>query len=217
VISLTVASNFDFKSTEYCELFRASNATAFQHPDWLDPFYRILAPAHSAEPQIVIGRDEVSGELLLILPLVRAGTSVEYAFLDVTDYACPVMRLEATQTGGLLPTRLRAAIGGGSLRIAPVREEHAADWRLLLGFDAKQLPFRAHSMPVAMTDPGGKPLHFSARRRNDLTRKANRLGRLELEVVRGDAIAKTFAEARIFPGRPVRKRSPATRPRPRIL
>ena len=192
MIDLSVTSRFDFHSTEYGELLQASNATAFQHADWLDAFYRILAPAHRIEPHIVVCRDARSGELLLVLPLIRTGRSPEYAFLGVTDYACPVIHPKVL-VASALPAALRQMIGG-PLTIRPVREEHVADWRVLLGVDPKMLPFSAHEMPVA----GGKNAHFSARRRNDLARKANRLGGLGLEVVRGDAIAEAFGQARAF-------------------
>ena len=191
MIDLSVTSRFDFHAAEYGELLRASNATAFQHADWLDAFYRILAPAHGVDQHIVVGRDERSGELLLVLPLIRTGKSLQYAFLGVTDYACPVMSAGAVRS--ILPAALRQMIDG-PLTITPVREEHVADWRMLLGLDPKPLPFGAHAMPVASS----RPTHFSARRRNDLARKANRLGGLELEVVRGEAIAEAFGQARAF-------------------
>ena len=49
-----------------------------------------MVPAECIEPLTVTGHSP-SGELVLAVPLVRrAGrTSVEYAFLGVTDYACP--------------------------------------------------------------------------------------------------------------------------------
>lgn len=191
---LSVVSSFDFGSDEYRNLLAASNATAFQHPDWLGPFYDILVPAHGVEPYIVVGRD--AGELQLVLPLIRSGASVQYAFLDVTDYACPVMRPLAQPTESTLPARLRLALDGAPLTISPVHHEHVADWRTLLGSEPMQLPFQAHSLPVILS--GDRPQHFSARRRNDLSRKASRLGPLKLEIVHGDAITKTFAEAQAF-------------------
>ena len=196
MIDLSVASSFDFGSAEYRELLAASNATAFQHPDWLGPFYRMLVPAHGVEPHIVVGRD--AGALQLVLPLTRCATSVDYAFLDVTDYACPVMRPGALEAVAALPAKLRAALGGATLTISPVHQEHVANWRMLLGVEPRQLPFSAHSLPVAGSSPGGTPRHFSARRRNDLGRKASRLGPLELEIVHGNAIAQLFVEAQAF-------------------
>ena len=109
-VILLAASDFDFRSGEYRELLIASNATAFQHPDWLEPFYRIFVPAHEVESLVVIGRNECSGRLDLVLPLIRSVTSVDYAFLDVTDYACPVLRT-GVQVADKLPAELRAVTG----------------------------------------------------------------------------------------------------------
>lgn len=194
MIDLSILSEFDFGSAEYAELLAASNATAFQHPDWLDPFYRILAPAHAVEAHILVGRDRSSQQLQLVLPMIKTGTSVEYAFLGVTDYACPIMRRGALTGGGAGAGDIIPALGGSALDIAPVRLEHVAEWRMLLGVDPKPLPFKAHAMPVG---PDGTR-HLSGRRRNDLARKARRLGRLQLEMVVGPAIDDAFAEARTF-------------------
>lgn len=196
MIDISVASSFDFASAEYRALLAASNATAFQHPDWLCPFYNILVPAHGVEPLVVVGRDQAGGELQLVLPLVRSGASIRYAFLDVTDYACPVMRPTIASRAGALPDKLRAALDGAPLVVSPVHQEHAADWQALLGVEPTRLPFQAHFLPLARS--GGRPAHFSARRRNDLARKAGRLGALDFEIVHGDAIAEAFAEAQAF-------------------
>lgn len=189
---------FDFHSDEYRKLLQASNATAFQHPDWLDPLYRILAPVDGNEPHIVIGRDQASDMLQLVLPMIRAGTSVQYAFLGVTDYACPIMRRDTVKAAGGLAGRLRKVIDGRPLDISPVRGEHVEEWREILGFDPRPLPFMAHSMTVTTARQEGGLPYFSSRRRNDLARKANRLGRLDLELVRGEAIADIFLEAQTW-------------------
>lgn len=194
MIDLSILREFDFGSAEYAELLAASSATAFQHPDWLEPFYRILAPAHAVAPHILVGRDRSSRQLQLVLPMVTAGASVEYAFLGVTDYACPVMRPGVSNGGWTAATEIRAALGGRTPVVGPVRLEHVAEWRVLLGVDPEPLPFRAHAMPAG---PRGKP-HFSGRRRNDLARKARQLGPLRLELVGGAAIGDAFAEAQTF-------------------
>jgi hypothetical protein len=214
VIDLSLTSSFDFGSAEYRKLLAASNATAFQHPDWLGPFYDILVPAHGVEPYIVVGHD--AGELQLVLPLVRSGAAIQYAFLDVTDYACPVMRPGATQAHSALSAELLSAVGGGPLTISPVHKEHVVDWQMLLGLEPSLLPFNAHALPVAVS-AGGRPQHFSARRRNDLARKANRLGQIELEVIRGARHRRRLCRGAGIPARPLRERSLATRPRLGIL
>ena len=196
-VILSAANDFDFGSGEYRELLLSSNATAFQHPDWLEPFYRILVPANGVEPLMVTGRDRASGRLDLVLPLVRSATSIDYAFLDVTDYACPVMR-SGVQVVDTLPAELRAVTGGRALRIAPVRHEHVAQWRTLLNEQPDQLPFSAHSMHVPLHGTAHGRANFSARRRNDLARKARRLGPLEMHILHDDAIAEALLEAQML-------------------
>ena len=85
---------FDFSSQEYAELFDGSDATAFQHPLWLDTLYRKLAPAAAAKPLIVTIRRRATGELAMVLPLLRVPRgpmrTVEFADLRVSDYLTPV-------------------------------------------------------------------------------------------------------------------------------
>ncbi|WP_454620878.1 GNAT family N-acetyltransferase [Bradyrhizobium cenepequi] len=85
---------FDFSSQEYAELFDGSDATAFQHPLWLDTLYRKLAPAAAAKPLIVTIRRRATGKLAMVLPLLRVPRgpmrTVEFADLRVSDYLTPV-------------------------------------------------------------------------------------------------------------------------------
>ncbi|WP_407150729.1 GNAT family N-acetyltransferase [Bradyrhizobium sp. ORS 86] len=85
---------FDFLSEEYAELFKDSDATAFQHPIWLSSLYGKLAPAMAAKPLVVVVRRRATGELAAILPLVRLRRgpmrTVEFADLRVSDYLAPV-------------------------------------------------------------------------------------------------------------------------------
>ncbi|TIR63470.1 MAG: cellulose biosynthesis protein CelD, partial [Mesorhizobium sp.] len=39
MFEVTAEDAFDFRSTEYAELFASSAATAFQHPIWLAQLY----------------------------------------------------------------------------------------------------------------------------------------------------------------------------------
>ncbi|MGY3617678.1 GNAT family N-acetyltransferase [Bradyrhizobium sp. USDA 10063] len=85
---------FDFLSQEYAELFDGSDATAFQHPVWLDTLYRKLAPAAAAKPLVIVIRYRASGTLAMVLPLLRVPRgpmqTVEFADLRVSDYLTPV-------------------------------------------------------------------------------------------------------------------------------
>jgi CelD/BcsL family acetyltransferase involved in cellulose biosynthesis len=85
---------FDFLSDEYAELFLHSQATAFQHPVWLDRLYARLAPHVGAQPLIITVRSRADGRLAMVLPLLRrrrgAMRAVEFADLQVSDYVSPV-------------------------------------------------------------------------------------------------------------------------------
>ncbi|QPF86136.1 GNAT family N-acetyltransferase [Bradyrhizobium genosp. L] len=85
---------FDFLSEEYADLFEGSDATAFQHPLWLDSLYRKLAPAMAAKPLIVLVRRRATGALAAVLPLLRVRRgpmrTIEFADLRVSDYLAPV-------------------------------------------------------------------------------------------------------------------------------
>jgi len=83
--------SFDFLSDEYAELFLHSQATAFQHPVWLDRLYAKLAPHVGAQPLIMTVRSRADGRLALLLPLLRrrrgAMRAVEFACFCVCGLA----------------------------------------------------------------------------------------------------------------------------------
>lgn len=194
-IALAAVDRFDFGSEEYRALFRRAHASAFQNPDWLSAFYRILAPAHHAEPLIVVGRQVDDGALALVVPLVRprmdSGIVIEYAFLGVTDYALPVMAPEvALARDDRLALDFLEALGRfDRLEIAPVRADDVAAWRLLLPMEPAPLGFSAHHLD--------SPARFTP----NLTRKARRLqelGELKLEAVGADAVSDAMMAARRF-------------------
>ena len=193
MMHVSARGHFDFASAEYFDLLATAGATAFQHPLWLQPFYRLLLPASGVEPLIVLGHDRASGRLDLVLPLVRqTDGTVEYAFLGVTDYACLVARPGTVAAEPELAARLRDTIGPHPLSVGPVRAEHAPAWRELLGVAPGRLPFHAHTLAVA-GKPGG---HFSSRRRADLRRKQRQLaGPLELQSLEGPAVRQAFLQA----------------------
>ncbi|MCA6122523.1 GNAT family N-acetyltransferase [Bradyrhizobium sp. WSM 1704] len=89
-----IDDTFDFLSREYAELFKGSDATAFQHPLWLDSLYRKLATAMAAKPLVVVVRRRAGGALAAVLPLLRVRRgpmrTIEFADLRVSDYLAPV-------------------------------------------------------------------------------------------------------------------------------
>ena len=91
---ITADNAFDFLSNEYAALFGRSAATAFQHPLWLDSLYARLAPACGADRLVITVRDRASGELAMLLPMLRVRRgpirTIEWADLRVSDYNAPV-------------------------------------------------------------------------------------------------------------------------------
>jgi len=196
-IVLTATADFDFASEEYRALFLRSPCSAFQHPDWLSPFYRILVPGHRVGSLIVIGRYVDTGALALVVPLVRRrtgrGTEISYAFLGVTDYALPVIdpAIAIADDGGLARDFLLALGRFDRLDIAPVRQEDCAMWRLLVPTRPAALGFGAHHVRLHPS-PGIVP---------GRARKARRLaeqGPLRLDIAAADSIRQTMMAARRF-------------------
>ncbi|KRR09507.1 GNAT family N-acetyltransferase [Bradyrhizobium valentinum] len=85
---------FDFLSQEYAKLFDDSDATAFQHPVWLDSLYGKLAASAMAKRLVIVVRHRSTGALAMVLPLLRVRRgpirTVEFADLRVSDYLAPV-------------------------------------------------------------------------------------------------------------------------------
>ncbi len=143
---------FDFMHSEFAELFEASKSTAFQHPGWLDAFYRHLPPHRDAEKLIVTGRDSITGRLAFLLPLIKRSIKgvglVESSDLGVSDYVAPIIRSDAVlqlQADASLPKRIPTIIGSYDLlRIKPIREELISHWQLLFAAEPQLLDFSAH-------------------------------------------------------------------------
>jgi CelD/BcsL family acetyltransferase involved in cellulose biosynthesis len=73
----------------------AGNATPFQDWQWLEAWYGAFANIDSVEPLIAIVLNAATGELAVLLPLIRRMHKgiriVEPADLDLTDYNAPVL------------------------------------------------------------------------------------------------------------------------------
>jgi CelD/BcsL family acetyltransferase involved in cellulose biosynthesis len=91
---VSIEDEFDFASNEYARLFAGSIATAFQHPIWLQSIYAKLAPASGAKRLVIAVRARASGELVMVLPMLRVRRgpirTVEFADLRVSDYIAPI-------------------------------------------------------------------------------------------------------------------------------
>src|SRR5258708_4369402 len=83
-----------FQMNKNDDAFDGTDATAFQHPLWLDSLYRKLVPSAAAKPLIVVVRYRATGALAAVLPLLRVRRgpmrTIEFADLRVSDYLAPV-------------------------------------------------------------------------------------------------------------------------------
>lgn len=204
-ILLEATDRFDFGSEAYRRLYASASASAFQHPDWLSAFYRNIAPAHDVEPLVVIGRDH-EGDLQLLVPLVRRKSgdgvgSIEYAFLGVTDYACPVVA-RGIGFGAQTARHFRDVVGlHADLRIGPVHHSHLHQWRSLLGVEPSPLDFGAHAVRYGNPYAEWRRANLGCRDAARLDRKAHRLaeaGGLTLELVDPDGVRQAMVAARDF-------------------
>jgi CelD/BcsL family acetyltransferase involved in cellulose biosynthesis len=103
-----------------------SAATPFQHPQWLDAWYRAFADVDDIEPLIAIICDEATGEQVALLPLIRRLQKgiriVEFADLGTTDYNAPMLMAAAPRDARAaralwrdLKAALRRVPGGADL------------------------------------------------------------------------------------------------------
>lgn len=150
---LALEPGFDFMSEDYAELFSVSEATAFQHPIWLDCFYRHMLAPNAAEKVVLVGRDARGGRLQFVLPLVRRSQSgvvlVEAANLGVGDYAHPVMQRGWLPGQSLVPAVKAALPSHDLLNIRPMRDDSVASWRLFFGAEDAPLSYSAHAVALS--------------------------------------------------------------------
>ncbi len=147
------ASEAFFQSEDYAALFERSNASAFQHPLWIQAFYRHLAPSRDAEPVVLVGRPRGDEPPCLVLPLIVRRLSgviiLESADLGVSDYAAPVVDLgwwnSLSDHGAIRDSIASALPSYDILRVKPIRDEHLALWQSLLPGSASKLNFSAHA------------------------------------------------------------------------
>ena len=103
-----------------------SLSTPFQHPRWYDAWYTAFAGADGVEPLMAVVTDASTGELAVLLPLIRRVQDniriVEFADLDLTDYNAPILGNAAPRDAKAVRTlwrdlkkALRRAEGGADL------------------------------------------------------------------------------------------------------
>lgn len=202
--------DFDFRSDEYRELFAESDATAFQHPVWLDAFYRTLLEPHRARKLVVTGRDEASGRLCFVLPLLcrrQAGVDlIEAAHLGVGDYAHPVVRTGWQPRPDLFDAIVAVMPAHDVLNIRPIRKKAVSRWLGLLRARTRPLDYCAHAVDLEAPFEQWRARRLDRGFLKSLDRKKRRFletGKAELTRVRRPAeIAAAIEEiARLRAGR----------------
>lgn len=207
-------ADFDFGSAEYRDFFARCGLTPFQHPDWLAAFYRRLPGPAGYQPLILVGRHEASGDLACVVPLLRndsaAPPRVTFAFLGVTDYACPVFD-PAVVDGMRLAEALDRIVGRHALDIAPIHHDHLPLWEKLLGQRGAPMEFGSHAVAVTQPVAEWRRGKYGPNQLNGLPRKVRRLaekGELKFETLSGsEARAAIDQAAKLrrgrFPGDPL--------------
>ncbi|MDX8477533.1 GNAT family N-acetyltransferase [Mesorhizobium sp. VK24D] len=213
MFEVTVEDAFDFRSTEYAELFASSAATAFQHPIWLAQLYEKIVRQGGATPLVIVVRARVSGKLAMILPLVRRRYTllrvVEFADMRVSDYVSPVAD-EETFARILADSRTVAAIRKllrpyDLLRIGKLADRSLAMERLF-GIDKRDsMGMSAYSSKLEPTFAGWREHRLDQSYRKELDKKSrqlNRMGEARFECVGGpDAIRTTFDALKLYRGK----------------
>lgn len=214
MIAISNEPSFDFGSPGYRAFFERCGLTPFQHPDWLAAFYARLPGAAGYQPLILVGRHEGSGEIACVVPLLRDDSAamprVTFAFLGVTDYACPVFDAKSFDELRLAEAMERI-VGRHALDIAPIHHDHQAIWEQLLGQRGAPMEYGSHAVAVSQPVAEWRRGNYGPNQLSGLPRKARRLA--ELGELRFETLAGSEARAAIdqaagfrrgrFPGDPL--------------
>jgi CelD/BcsL family acetyltransferase involved in cellulose biosynthesis len=143
-------NGWDAVAGEWDGAYRRGQATIFQHRSWLDAWYRAFAARPDLEPMVATVRDRATGELALLLPLIRREHRrvrvVEFADLDLTDYNAPLL-------GPAAPREPKAAAAlWRDLRRALRRVAGGAD---LIRFKKMPVDIGGRCNPLAALDAAG--------------------------------------------------------------
>jgi hypothetical protein len=115
---------------------------------------------------------------------------VTFAFLEVTDYACPVVDPAALDDLSV-PEALVRIVGPHRLYIAPIHHEHRAIWARLLGHEPTPLSFGSHAVRLIQPMSEWRHQTYGHALLSGLGRKARRLA--DLGEVRVDQMSGQVA------------------------
>jgi CelD/BcsL family acetyltransferase involved in cellulose biosynthesis len=183
VFEVRAESDFRFLAPEYAQLFARSEATAFQHPLWLDRLYTRLAPEVGAEPVVITIRD--GPRLAAVIPLLRRRYGllrvIEFADLQVTDYVAPVCEradFNAIRHDPAVRSAIRKALQPFDLiRIQKLRDDSLPLAHLLAPASQSLMSMSAYSAELEAPFVSWRDTHLNSTLRKELDKKRRRLER----------------------------------------
>jgi CelD/BcsL family acetyltransferase involved in cellulose biosynthesis len=141
-----------FTSLAYRALFDRSQATAFQHPVWMENFARHVAPARDAAIHCLIVSDETGRDIAALALITRRFSGailLEAADLGVSDYCAPVIDADAasdaTQVKQIAAAMATALPAHDIARFRNIRPADAAFFEALSRAKARPAGFSAHA------------------------------------------------------------------------
>lgn len=184
-IQFETTSSFDFSGDDYATLCAEARVYGFQHPIWLDAFYRHLVPSRGAKPYFLTGRRRDTGALQFVLPLIlrrKYGFKLlETTDLGVSDYATPVGSMSfwsnLEQTPDVKDSVLKALPAFDLFRIRPVREDDCRRFQLLFSADPVPLGFSSHEVELGRPFDDWRKTALNSSLRKMIDRKTRKLHR----------------------------------------
>lgn len=151
LLEFSVVPKFNFLSPEFAELYGRADATAFQHPIWLDRVFGRLASDHPTE--ILVGRTQAGGRLVLVLPMIRRQLGFlsvrDAADLNVSDYGAFVVD-QATGSNPAFVKQILDALRELTLvRVRKVRDSGIGFPLGDLCVGTNDMGFKAHEVELA--------------------------------------------------------------------
>ncbi|WP_162652167.1 GNAT family N-acetyltransferase [Lentilitoribacter sp. Alg239-R112] len=199
--NIQIENKFDFQSSDFHDLFKKSNATAFQNPVWLHELYQKIAPNRNAHPVIITGRLPEKQELVFVLPMtirrVNGVQLLESADLGVSDYSAPIVdkNMVDLMKEDHLPTIIDKVIGKYDiLRLKPIREQTLSLWSLFFSGEYEKLNFSSHEMQIGSSFKEWREETYNSKFRKEIDRKSrsfNRKANLRFELLTDDDAVET--------------------------
>ncbi|MCR9139347.1 MAG: GNAT family N-acetyltransferase [Alphaproteobacteria bacterium] len=184
-LEFETVSSFDFSGEDYAHLCAQAQISAFQHPIWLDAFYRHLVTNRGGNPLFLAARRPDTGALELMLPLIlrrRYGIRLlETTDLGVSDYVAPVGTPAFWSLVEQMPAvrnEIKKVLPQFDLmRIRPVRDGDCHKFDLLFDVHPVPLGFSSHAVELDGPFDEWRKSNLNASFRKMIDRKRRKLQR----------------------------------------